>query len=60
MYGDIDAIDAAKKGRSAWDDYVTDYISHYPYTDITLAPLTDLRRAELRSQVLGLAAVLSH
>ena len=56
--GDVHAIDAAKKGSYAWDDYVADYISHYPYKDITLAPLTKPERADLRSQVLEQAALL--
>ena len=58
--GDVEAIEAAKKGSNAWDDYVADYISHYAYQEFTLAPLTKSQGADLRSLVLEQAARLHH
>jgi hypothetical protein len=58
--GDVEAIEAAKKGSCAWDDYVAKYVNHYAYEEFTLAPLTKSQRADLRSQILELAAILSH
>ncbi len=58
--GDVEAIEAAKKGPGAWGDYVADYISRYHYREFTLAPLTASQSAALRAQVLEQAAPLPH
>ena len=58
--GDFEAIKAAEKGGSAWDDYMADYIRHFTYNEFTLAPLTKLQSADLRMQVLEQSAGLPH
>jgi len=55
---DVAAIEAARKGSSAWDDYVTGYVSQFTYEEFTLAPLTRSQSAELRLRVLEQAALL--
>jgi hypothetical protein len=56
--GDYAAIEAARTGGSAWDDYVARYVGNYTYEDFTLALLTQAQSAELRWQVLDQAALL--
>jgi len=56
--GDFEAIKAAEKGGSAWDNYLADYIGHFAYNEFTLAPLTRLQSADLRQKVLEQSAHL--
>jgi hypothetical protein len=56
--GDFEAIKAAEKGGSAWDNYLADYIGHFAYDDFTLAPPTQFQSADLRLQVLEQSARL--
>lgn len=58
--GDFEAIEAAKKGGTEWDAYLTGYITRFAYRDFALAPLTKLESADLRSQVLEQSACLPH
>jgi hypothetical protein len=58
--GDFEAIKAAAKGGSAWEDDLAEYIGHFTYNDFTLAPLTQLQSADLRLQVLEQSAFLPH
>ena len=58
--GDFEAIMAAEKGGSAWEDYLADYIGRFSGNDFTLAPLNQLQSAELRLQVLEQSAGLPH
>jgi hypothetical protein len=58
--GDFEAIKAAERGGSAWDDYLADYVGHFRYNEFTLAPLTELQSAELRLKVLEQSARLPH
>jgi len=58
--GDFEAIEAAKKGGTEWDAYLTGYINGFGYKDFALAPLTQLESADLRAQVLEQSARLPH